>query len=80
MKILSLDLGDKWIGSAISDALGITCRTYKTIEITELHAFLNKTLVEEGIQTVFFDLPTTMSVTQSYQTTQQIRKKETPSQ
>lgn len=68
MKIMALDLGDKWVGSAISDALGITCRPYKTVEFGRLHDFLRTTLSEESIATVVVGLPTTISGGQSEQT------------
>lgn len=68
MKILALDLGDKWIGSAISDALGITCRPYRTVEERETKLFLEKVIKEENISTVVIGKPTTFSGHESEQT------------
>lgn len=68
MKVLALDLGDKWIGSAISDALGITCRPHKTVEITETENFLEKTIREEEIGVVVIGKPTTFGGQESDQT------------
>ena len=76
MKKLALDLGDKWIGSAISDGLGITCRPYETIEIENLDTFLQKTLHKELIDTIIIGIPLTMRGTQSEQTKKTIAKKE----
>lgn len=68
MKILALDLGDKWIGSAISDALGITCRPYKTIDIKETQLFLEKVIKDENISIVVMGKPITFSGQESKQT------------
>jgi putative Holliday junction resolvase len=68
MKILALDLGDKWIGSAISDGLGITCKPYKTVDITQTEQFLETTIKEEDISTVVIGKPTTFSGLESEQT------------
>ena len=61
MKILALDLGDRWVGSAISDPLGITCKPYKTIDIEQLNQFLTSTLSAEEIATVVVGNPQTVS-------------------
>ena len=67
-KKLSLDLGDVWIGSAISDGLGITCRPYRTIKLEELPDFLQETLSNGEIDTVVVGHPITASGTISEQT------------
>ena len=61
MKILALDLGDKWVGTAVSDPLGITCKPYQTIEVHDLIPFLQKTIPQENIITVVIGYPKTMS-------------------
>jgi putative Holliday junction resolvase len=61
MKILALDLGDKWVGSAVADPLGITCKPYKTITLDNLELFLRNTLIEESITTVVVGYPKTVS-------------------
>lgn len=76
MKLLSLDLGDKWIGSAISDALKITCKPYKTVRVEELDAFLAETLETEDIEKVIVGLPTTIKGKESEQTKKIIQEKE----
>ena len=68
MKILALDLGDKWVGSAISDELGITCRPYETIEKKDLDSFLSKILLQENIKKVIVGHPKTLAGRESTQT------------
>ena len=68
MKILALDLGDKWIGSAISDELGITCRPYETVKRENINSFLNKILMEEKIGKVIVGHPKTLAGRESIQT------------
>jgi len=76
MKILALDLGDVWIGSALSDVLGLIATPHQTIKIDQLVPFLQKTLAEYQIKTVVIGLPTTMRGTQSEQTKKVIAHKE----
>ncbi len=68
MKILALDIGDRWTGVAISDPLGILPRPYDTCKTYELNSFLEKTIKKENIATIVVGLPTTLSGTESDQT------------
>jgi putative Holliday junction resolvase len=68
MKILALDIGDRWTGVAISDPLGILPRPYDTTKTTDLIPFLEKTIAKEHIATIIVGLPTTLRGTESEQT------------
>ncbi|KKP36101.1 MAG: hypothetical protein UR26_C0001G0145 [candidate division TM6 bacterium GW2011_GWF2_32_72] len=68
MKILALDLGDKWVGSAMSDTLGILARPHQTTTAKELIPFLHKTIAEYSIKTIVVGYPKTMKGLVSEQT------------
>ncbi|MBT3827807.1 Holliday junction resolvase RuvX [bacterium] len=68
MKILALDVGDAWTGTAISDELGFIARPYKTVKSNDLIDFLEKTLTTQNIGTVVVGLPRTMKGHDSQQT------------
>jgi putative Holliday junction resolvase len=68
MRILALDLGDRWIGSALSDASHIIATPYKTIEADQLESFIATTIPEYRIETVVLGLPQTLRGTESEQT------------
>jgi putative Holliday junction resolvase len=75
-KLLGLDLGDQWVGVAISDALQIVARPYATVSVKDLPNFLLKTLESEPITTVIVGYPTTLSGTISQQTEKVLKQVE----
>lgn len=76
MKMLGLDIGDVWTGTALSDALGITARPHKTAETKKLVAFLTDLFKQENLNTVVVGYPKTMKGTESDQTKKVIATKE----
>ena len=81
MKIIALDIGDKWTGIAISDPLGILARPYNTIKTSELDTMIENLTSKENVSVIVVGLPTTLRGTQSDQTkkiiaiTQELEKK-----
>ena len=69
MKIIGLDLGDRWVGIALSDALQMTCRPFKTATISSIVTELQTLLTQERIERIVIGLPRTMRGTESEQTT-----------
>lgn len=76
MKTLALDIGDRWIGVALSDPLGILSRPYDTVKAHELKKFLDMITLKEPISTIVVGLPTTLRGTQSEQTKKIIAEKD----
>lgn len=68
MKKLGLDLGQKWVGIAISDSLGLLSRPLKTVAESDLHAELQLIFSAEKIDWVVVGFPLTMKATESEQT------------
>jgi putative Holliday junction resolvase len=68
MKILALDIGDVWTGSAISDTMGIIAKPFKTVKSISLIDFLKETFQSEKIKDVIVGYPKTMKGTESAQT------------
>ncbi len=68
MKLLALDIGDVWTGTAITDALGMFAKPYKTIQTSDLIAGLHDIFSKEKIQKVVIGYPRTMRGTISEQT------------
>lgn len=68
MRILALDIGDRWIGSALTDELKMIATPHKTIQANELDEFLSDQLVRYDIDTVVVGLPQTMRGKDSTQT------------
>lgn len=75
-KIAALDLGNVWIGVALSDSLKFFARPYTTVKKNELETFLRTLLTQEPIQTIVVGLPKTMSGGLSEQTRIVIAEKE----
>src|SRR3989338_4972505 len=67
-KIMALDLGDRWIGTALSDASRMFCRPFMTVEKKDLENFLSKTIQQERITTIVVGYPKTLKGTHSKQT------------
>ena len=67
-KIAALDLGDVWVGIALSDSLKFFARPLTTVKKNELVHFLQTLLTTESIETIIIGLPKTMSGRLSEQT------------
>lgn len=76
MKVLALDLGDQWTGSALSDGLRMFARPYKTVATKELSSFLNDLFKNEKISIVVVGYPQTLKGTESAQTKTIVAMKE----
>ena len=68
MKKLSLDIGDVWVGSALSDGIGITCKPFQTVKFEKLEKFIFDLLSSERIDTVIVGHPVTVGGKASAQT------------
>jgi len=76
MRTLALDIGDVWTGTAISDALGITSRPYKTLTTPTLITELATIIALEKVTTLVIGLPITMRGTHSDQTNKVLATKD----
>lgn len=71
MRAISLDVGDKTIGVALSDPLGITANGLKTIERIGIRKDADKVLAlvkEHGCDTIVMGLPLNLDGSDSIQT------------
>ena len=75
MKILALDIGDQWTGSAISDPTGTFARPYQTVKSTELEQLLAEKIKSENIQQIVVGHPKTLKGTESEQTKKIVAEK-----
>lgn len=57
MRILGLDLGDKWTGVAVSDPTGMLCKPLKTVATAELKVFLRDFLQQNSVGIIVYGLP-----------------------
>lgn len=76
MKVLALDLGDVWTGTALSDPLKIIARPFKTIKTSELITSLQEIINSQPIDTIVIGYPKTMRGTESEQTKKVLVQKE----
>lgn len=67
-KIMALDLGDQWIGVALTDPSGTFVRPFTTVSIGDLESFLSKTSKAENIDLIVVGYPKTMKGGESEQT------------
>lgn len=67
-KIVALDLGDQWVGVAISDNDHIIARPYTTITAKELMPYIPQLLAQQEVSTIVVGYPKTMRGTESAQT------------
>jgi putative Holliday junction resolvase len=56
-RILALDLGDVWVGTALSDPLGIVCRPLETVMRKEIISFLKRAIPQHQVGLVLVGLP-----------------------
>ncbi len=76
MKIVALDLGDQWVGVAITDMSRILARPHTTVTLAELESFLTKLLTDEPISIIVVGYPQTLKGTESEQTKKIVVQKE----
>jgi putative Holliday junction resolvase len=76
MKALGIDLGDRWVGTALSDGMRISCKPYQTIDLDKIEPFLEALLAAEPISTVVVGYPKTFSGGESEQTNKIVLMKE----
>jgi putative Holliday junction resolvase len=67
-KIAALDLGDQWVGIALSDSTRIIAKPYTTVTLQEFDAKLKQLFEDEDIGTVVVGYPRTMHGAESAQT------------
>lgn len=70
-KVLALDIGEKRIGVAISDALGMLAHPHQTLQwkgISDLASTLNRIIDSEDVDTIVVGVPVTMKGTPSRKT------------
>jgi len=68
MKTAALDVGDVWTGSAVSDALKITCSPYKTFKTEDLEDLIAELRDTISVSQIVIGHPKTMKGTESEQT------------
>ena len=67
-KIMALDLGDQWVGIAISDASRMFARPYTTVAAPDLESLLAEAITQEKVDLIIVGHPITMKGGESQQT------------
>ncbi|MBA3751630.1 Holliday junction resolvase RuvX [Candidatus Dependentiae bacterium] len=75
-KIMALDLGDQWVGIALTDESCLIARPLTTVQTSELTAFLKNIITQETLQCIIVGHPRTMAGRESEQTRKIITQKE----
>lgn len=68
MRIAGLDLGDVWVGIALSDPLHMLARPYKTVKLNTLTETLTTLIAQEQVTEIVVGDPQTLRGTASEQT------------
>lgn len=75
MKILALDIGDSWTGTAISDASALIASPLQTVATEQLETFISHLITQETITTIVVGYPKTLRGTESTQTKKIVAQK-----
>jgi putative Holliday junction resolvase len=75
-KIMALDLGDAWIGIAVTDVTGMFARPVTTVATKDIVTSLANFLTAEKIKTIIIGYPRTMRGGESDQTRKIITQKQ----
>lgn len=67
-KIAALDLGDQWIGIALSDTMHIIATPFHTVQTSDLKLFLQTFITEQQVGTIVVGMPITVRGNESEQT------------
>lgn len=68
MRIAALDLGDVWVGIALSDPLHMLASPYKTVKLPELQSALTELIAQKQVTEIVVGEPQTLRGTVSEQT------------
>jgi len=75
MRVLALDLGDAWTGTAMSDPLKIIATPYKSVRTEAIISFLHELFEKEKIYTVIVGYLRTMRETENEQSKKVLAQK-----
>lgn len=73
---MALDLGDHWVGVALSDLSRMFARPYTTVTAAQLESFIAEAVLKEHIDLIVVGYPKTMKGGESNQTRKIVEQKE----